>query len=69
MRSSKEKLFRIQPSGHSRTNCVAGVVWQTTTDGFNLNSETPMTNETQCIAVMININVFAVYWDGFCFKS
>ena len=56
-----EEQLRLQPSDHSKAVWAVVAVWQTTTDGFNLNSETPTTNDTQCIAVIITTNVFAVY--------
>ena len=41
-----EEQLRLQPTGHSKAVWAVVAVWRTTTDGFNLNSETNMINET-----------------------
>ena len=42
----------------AKARWASGAVWLTTKHGFNLNCETAMTNETQCMAIILKIYIY-----------
>ena len=53
-----EEQLRLQPTDHNKAVWAVVAVWRTTKDGFNLNSETNMTNKKHCFTVMNNLNLY-----------